>query len=110
WWSGWAMIVRTIAATASWAPLGTVASRFRMKCTRQTSTVNLVTRLGPGTTPEVEHDGMAGEAPAIGWDGQWSGRKLSDHRPGVERRVVAGAFLPAPPRHPHPAGRETSER
>lgn len=33
-WSGWAKTVRTIAATVSWAPLGTVESRLRMKWTR----------------------------------------------------------------------------
>ena len=33
-WSGWAKTVRTIAATESWAVLGTVESRFRMKWTR----------------------------------------------------------------------------
>lgn len=34
-WSGCAKIVRTIAATGSRAECGIVASRFRMKCTRQ---------------------------------------------------------------------------
>jgi hypothetical protein len=34
-WSGSAKIIRTSAATASWACLGTTDRRFRMKWTRQ---------------------------------------------------------------------------
>src|SRR6266508_5521309 len=95
-WSGWAKIVRTIAATASWACLGTTESTLRMRWTRQTPTVNVPGDRAFRQVVERGHDEATGERPVCDRrraEIRWSSRRsqLRCAAPGRRRRRLASS-------------------